>query len=124
MIGERNISKQRQPARTLDPCPTRIKISPGTHVTQFHHPKTRLLPDAEDTVALQMDKIFHLFTQSETNLSECTRVCPCHRRYRKHHPVISNGHVKSKVSLQINAMKFRSSDFSLSTGLWYAVIQH
>ena len=52
-------------------------------------------------------RFFHLLPQSWTNFSECGRVCPCRRRYLKFHPVISNGHVTSKVSLRINAMKFR-----------------
>ena len=63
---ERERSKQRPLApttSTLEACPTQIQISrtPGTHVTHFYHPATRLLPDAEEAVALQMDIIFSLF---------------------------------------------------------------
>ena len=54
-----------------------------------------------------MDKIFHLLPKSWTNFIEYGRVCPCHRRYRKRHPVISIGHVTSKASLRINAKKIR-----------------
>ena len=82
MIGERNISKQHPLASTvstLEPYPTQIQISRTPRHSYYpvpHHPSTRLLPDAEEAVALQMD-------------------------------MISNGHVNFKVSLQINAVKFR-----------------
>ena len=54
-----------------------------------------------------MDKIFHLLPESWTNFSEYGRVSPCHRRYRKRHPLISNGYITSKASLWINAKKIR-----------------
>ena len=65
---ERERSKQRLPAPTasiVDPILLKSKLvgRPGLHVTQCHQPATRLLPDAEETVALQMGKIFLLFPQ-------------------------------------------------------------